>query len=226
MNKNYKIPNYKHDLIWDTEKRIGYLKPLKDSSKIYNEEYWEIYKKYESSPIADNLLRARISFTLQNIPMDEYMIMEKLDINICDVGIGSGSFVSKLNTGILKGNVYGSDINPTAVKFLEERHMLIDPLDQWVDVLTMWDVLEHMEDPEGYIRDVNAKYVFLSMPIYKDIDHLLTSKHLKPNEHIWYYTEDALVEMFEGLGYNLIDVSDVETVIGRDSIVSFAFKKD
>lgn len=221
------VPNYKHTLAWTVSEELGQYGwlPPDGSEPVYTREYFEKYKKYEDTEIGKNIRRARTSFVLGNLPVEDFMVYTDLEISICDVGIGSGIFIKDMSEGMLRGKVFGSDVNPYAIEWLKEKGLLIDPTKTRMDVITLWDVLEHMNEPEKFITDCDATYVFVSMPIYKDVEHVLKSKHLRPNEHLWYYTEESLINIFKTLGYNLLQVTDTESLVGREDILSFAFKK-
>lgn len=90
--------------------------------------------------------------------------------------------------------------------------------------MTLWDVLEHIEDFPAVIANVRD-WLFLSLPIFRDADHALRSKHFKPNEHCWYFTRDGLVAAMSMCGFALVSESRVETELGREDIGTFAFRR-
>ena len=52
------------------------------------------------------------------------------------------------------------------------------------NAFTFWDVLEHVENPEsyfGWMRD--GAVVFVSLPVFDDLNQVRASKHYRPNEH-------------------------------------------
>ena len=67
--------------------------------------------------------------------------------------------------------------------------------------------------------------LFVSIPVFKDMPHVLRSKHFRPDEHYWYFTGLGFVLYMLRHGFHLIAVDDFETRIGREDIMSFAFIK-
>jgi len=84
--------------------------------------------------------------------------------------------------------------------------------------------LEHIQDPDALISCV-TEYVFVSMPIYENQADCLSSKHYKPGEHIWYFTEQGLKDYMANLDFNCVLVDDVESRLGREGIKSFVFRR-
>lgn len=141
---------------------------------------------------------------------------------VLDVGIGAGAFVSGMRH--CGWDTFGSDVNPFAIKWLESHGWL--HTGQEVSVLTFWDVLEHIEQPKGLLDEYKAPWIFLSMPIYEDEAAIFKSKHFKPGEHCWYFTQSGLALFMQHMGYQCVEVNKKETVlVGRDEVFSFAFKR-
>ena len=141
---------------------------------------------------------------------------------LIDVGIGSGAFVELRRDR--RRTTYGYDINPAAIYWLEERMLLVDPYLVAFDAMTLWDVLEHIEDFQPLLANVR-EWLFLSLPIFHDADHALRSKHYRPEEHCWYFSRDGLVTAMSMCGFALVSESTVETDLGREDIGTFAFRR-
>ena len=118
------------------------------------------------------------------------------------------------------GDCFGTDVNPRAIRWLEDQGLLWDGRE--VHAVTCWDSLEHLPDPSHILNRVTG-WVFLSLPVFRDEEHVRESKHFRPTEHYWYFTEDGLVRWMRRQGWRLQDRSDFETVLGREDIGTFAF---
>ena len=70
------------------------------------------------------------------------------------------------------------------------------------------------------------EWLFMSLPVFNDVDHVLRSKHFKPDEHFWYFTRDGLVAAMLMCGFKLVAESDVESELGREDIGTFAFRRE
>lgn len=191
-------------LHWDNSKGYGFdVTP----AMAYDGDYFEKYQTLDLSEMGQKLTEARVEF------VNEYYIGD----DIVDVGIGGGRFC------IERGS-FGYDVSAEAVQWLQANGMYRDPYEAKVDALTFWDSLEHIPDPEAIVRQAK-RWVFVSMPIYEDMGHCLLSKHYKPGEHLHYWTDRGLIDWFARQGLVCINSHDAETQIGREGIVSYAFKR-
>jgi hypothetical protein len=192
----------KEKLLWLPEFGIGYY-PVEDQP--YDEQYWQKYLAMEQTDIGKTLNQARVN-----------MVKEYEWNEIIDIGIGSGAFIKEFS------NAYGFDINPNAIEWLKQNNKWKEPSN--VDAMSFWDSLEHIHNPTELLGNIN-KYAFVSCPIYTDKDHILRSKHFRPDEHCWYWTYEGLIKFMSNFGFYLLEYSNIETLIGREDIGSFTFKR-
>lgn len=197
-------------LQWFPEKGVGYF-PVTESP--YDAAYFDKYKQMEETAIGKRLLSFRLSFVSQHIPM---ALSQRT--MLVDIGIGSGAFVSA-------ANCWGYDINPKGVDWLVAEGRYKDPYQYECFATCFWDSLEHIKDIEKLLTQVR-KYVFVSIPIFRDCEHVLSSKHFRKDEHCWYFTEDGFIRFMHQHGFSLLQKSDAETIIGREDILSFAFARN
>lgn len=198
-----------HTLEWNEDLGIGFIKPQSNTELIYDKSYWDNYRKLIDTEIGKALTKARI---------DICKLFKIKPMSLIDIGIGNGQFVDSYKC-------YGTDINPVAVEYLKETKRYID-LDtdncrwQW---LSMWDTIEHIENPKSILDKADG--IVLSTPIYKDMMDCVQSKHLKPEEHLWYFTVSGMIYFMNLFGFDCVYYSTVETKIGRESIGSFIFTR-
>jgi hypothetical protein len=192
----------KEKLLWLPEFGIGYY-PVEDQP--YDEQYWQKYLVMEQTDIGKTLNQARVN-----------MVKEYEWNEIIDIGIGSGAFIKEFS------NAYGFDINPNAIEWLKQNNKWKEPSN--VDAMSFWDSLEHIHNPTELLGNIK-KYAFVSCPIYTDKDHILRSKHFRPDEHCWYWTYEGLIKFMSNFGFYLLEYSNIETLIGREDIGSFTFKR-
>ena len=141
---------------------------------------------------------------------------------LIDVGIGSGAFVELRQRSCW---TFGYDVNRCGIEWLERRRLFADPYAAPFDAASMWDVLEHMPDYPKLLANVR-EWLFLSLPVFRDAEHVLHSKHFKPAEHCWYFTRDGLVFAIRQCGFVLVSENTVETELGREDIGTFAFRRE
>jgi hypothetical protein len=191
------------NLQWLPEVGIGYY-PVRDM--VYNEDYFAKYQMMADTEIGLRLNAARID-----------LVNKYTKLDVLDIGIGSGAFV------IGRENTYGYDINKSAVEWLIERKLYRHPF-KGANSLTFWDSLEHIHDPRLHLSGVK-EYVFISAPIYIDSEHIKKSKHFRKDEHCWYWTHDGLVTFMDAFEFELVESNNMESLIGREDIETFVFKR-
>lgn len=174
----------------------------------YDDDYYAKCRSYEDQAIAVAINAGRIE-----------LVARHYSGRLLDVGIGSGEFVRK------RPNTFGLDVNPVAIEWLKRN-------DRWSERLggfgavSFWDVLEHVETPEAYLRQVNLHaYLFTCLPIMYSLGGIRLSKHYRPGEHLFYWTEDGFVQWMGRHGFMLLESASFEIDAGRESIYSFAFKR-
>jgi hypothetical protein len=197
-------------LTWWPQIGIGWY-PVDPKNAPYDQAYFDQYDRNARTPIGRALMLARCEFVEQHYRGQ-----------LIDVGIGSGAFLDCRQARQEK--TWGYDINPAALKWLETRMLLIDPYLVPFQAMTMWDVLEHMED-FGLLLANCREWLFLSLPIFRDAEHVLRSKHFKPAEHCWHFTRDGLLFAMKSCGFTMVSESNVETELGREDIGTFAFRR-
>lgn len=210
-------------LTWWPEIGIGWY-PVEAGIEPYDQEYFDRFGRDAQTPLGRALMTARVDF------VDRHYTG-----TLVDVGIGSGAFIEQRESSKdwdysnchLNPVTYGYDVNPAGIKWLEDNERFWDPYDRALpfDAMSLWDVLEHIPDYPSLLASVR-KWLFVSLPIFRDAEHVLRSKHYRPTEHVWYYTHDGLVFAMKQCGFALASESTVETDLGREDIGTFAFRRE
>ena len=213
-----KIKNYPYeefgDLNYCYEHEIMYQRKM-NGTVSYDKSYFNNYVNLKGSNIANKLNGGRIKLT------EKYT-----NGPILDIGIGSGEFIEKS-----KLQVYGYDINPYGIEWLNNNQIFIDPWEYPQSILslfdfTFWDSLEHMQDPGKILKIIPTFcYIFVSIPILNNIENVFNSKHYKPNEHFFYFTKDSFINYMFEYNFKFLEISDFEIQAGREDIYSFVFMK-
>lgn len=132
---------------------------------------------------------------------------------ILEIGYGAGDFIQLCAEQDIK--CFGNDITgiPTPPKVTPTKNLY-----EQVDVVCMFDVLEHFEDI-NFIKELNTKYVYVSVPNCSqptNIEYLSNDYiHLRPNEHLHHFNKSSLIEHFKLNGYKLITISNCEDTIRK-----------
>lgn len=189
-----------------TSRGIAYQSNM--SSIDYGNEYFDKIKGYRGSEIASLIHHYRVEM------VDYYSGGDP----VLDVGIGAGEFIES------RPNTFGFDVNPKAVEWLKSENKYREDFENFQN-FTFWDVIEHIPEPEKYFERIHG-FLFASIPVFKDLSKIRESKHYRPNEHLYYFTEKGFVEWMKLHGFRCIERNENETLAGRESIMSFAFLKD
>lgn len=200
--------------VWLPEFEMGYY-PVKDDS-VYDRSYFDKYTEYSHTQMGKDLTKARIEF------VDRFH-----KGFILDIGIGCGDFVqSRNNTEERKTSTRGFDINPAGKEWLEERNLFSNAYEDSIKypAMTFWDSLEHIENPDILLKSVR-EWVFVSLPIFAGVNHILTSKHFRKDEHRWYWTNDGFIDWMMRQGFEMHDHTYFEQGLGREDIHTYAFKR-
>lgn len=196
------------DLMLLPEQGMAY---QRDQSQLvaYDDAYFQKCAGYEGQEIAEKINAGRIAMVDRHYGPGP----------LVDIGIGSGEFIRK------RLWTYGVDVNPMAQRYLVNRGIWAYELRDF-GAFTFWDVIEHLPDPTEYFgRIKDGSFLFTSIPIFEDLKRIRESKHYRPNEHLYYWTEAGFVAWMWLHRFELLERSDFETKAGRESILSFAFRR-
>jgi len=197
-------------LSWDSDKQVGFY-PV--TEPWYDDEYFEASVSNSKSEIADNLNKFRVE-----------IVNKYISGKVLDFGCGCGQFIE------YRGNSLGFDICPKAISELRKKGRYID---FWnggmkgadIDGITMFDVLEHIRNPELALSQIKCKWLIISVPIFESKEKALASRHFKPREHFWYFSHKSIIALLNDNGFEMVERRDDETRIGRAEIQTYVFKK-
>lgn len=194
-------------LVWLPELGIGYY-PVPDAVAPYDADYWAKYRAMDATPVGKALNDARMYW------VKRYWVDQE---DLVDVGIGGGNFVSV-------HGCKGFDVSPHGLQWLRDGGRLHDPYETEIGAATFWDSFEHIADIERLVCNVRD-WVFMSLPIFTSVEHLLWSKHYRKDEHCWYFTQDGLIAFMHRLGFVDVACCRMEEECGREDIGTYAFRR-
>lgn len=194
---------------------VAYQKDMTQNQVAYDDAYFDKYAAYEGTVVAMALNDGRCEMLGRHAAPG---------MSVLDIGAGCGTFVRQARDAGY--NAKGFDVIPKTVEHLREIDAFADDPESF-DVVTFWDSLEHIENPETVLgRVAPGAIVLVAMPIFDDLRNIRASKHYRPGEHFYYMTLDGLVGWMALWGFRMLEVSDHETVAGRENIAAVAFCKD
>lgn len=138
---------------------------------------------------------------------------------LLDIGCSSGAFLCTARE--LGWIVKGLEIAHPSARYAKEVRGLdvfagelttAGYPDEYFDAITMWEVLEHLPDPQAYIREINRilkrRGVFaLSVPNFNSITRRLIKEKwwiMGPEEHLYYFTPASLRKVLGEAGFEII----------------------
>ncbi len=140
---------------------------------------------------------------------------------ICEVGCGAGEVLVQLQKYMQDDCLFwGYDISPHALALTKGKandrlafHLadIRKEKDVSFDVILILDVIEHLEDYYGFLRDVKAMshYKILHIPLDLSVQTVLRSGGLRyVNQtygHLHYFTRDTALRALSDVGYDVID---------------------
>jgi len=151
---------------------------------------------------------------------------------VLDVGCGEGGFIAGMNK---RGwSAYGLEINPRIASVVHRRHgldiILADSLDQayasaTFDLITFWDVLEHLSDPRLGLREAAriarpGALLILSLPNPDSLEaHLFGSSWAGWDlpRHLWLFPSSVLRRILNEEGWH---VQEIRTFRGRNWLLA------
>lgn len=185
----------------------------------YNFDYSNQYNSYgEKGKYLSYLRYGVLIGALQRIPK-----------RLTDVGYGNGDFLRACSGSVDK--LYGCDISDYPVPEGCTKISLTDISN--MDVTCFFDSLEHFDDIT-IIKDIDTKYIFISVPWCHNLstEWFLKWYHRKENEHLFHFNEESLRRFFDECGYDCIYTGCFEDIIrknatlqGLPNILSCVFKK-
>lgn len=177
------------------------------ASRPYDENYFANYQKLANTEMGHALTRSRIE-----------LVARHYDGPVLDVGIGAGQFV------VTRPGTLGFDVNPVGLEWLNARNAYADLYSNKWRALTMWDVLEHIDELEIAVQQA-TECVFVSIPIFTDAGDIIHSHHYRKNEHIWYFTDEGIRRWFAEQGFTCAEQNTIECQLGRKGVASYAFRR-
>lgn len=147
---------------------------------------------------------------------------------VCDIGFGTGAFLSELHRVNPKATYHGFDVSPyPAPSFIK-----IEP--NWVEkewsLLTFFDSLEHFPHLD-FVDRLKAKTIIVSVPYYHPYfgeQWFQNWKHRKAGEHLWHFTPQTLSVVFAN--YRCVFVGSPEDRVrvgafGWPNILTMVFQR-
>ena len=140
---------------------------------------------------------------------------------ICEIGCGAGEILNQLQQQMGKEcRFWGYEISPQAFELCQQRandrlHFELQDIrhvkNVFFDLILLIDLLEHIEDYFGLLRDVRPKstYKILHIPLDISVQTVLRTSPFRKvraqTGHIHYFTKEIALAVLADVGYEVMD---------------------
>ena len=151
-------------------------------------------------------------------------IIQKNDLHpnsICEIGCGAGEILHQLFLQMPDNRTFvGYEISPHAFELCQQRKTerldyklenVFEDTSAHFDLVMAIDVLEHVEDYFGFLRNLRNKgeYKLLHIPLDMSVQVVFRMSPLlrsrKKVGHIHYFSKDTAIATLQDTGYEIID---------------------
>ncbi len=140
---------------------------------------------------------------------------------VCEVGCGAGEILRRLHDQLSPERLVGYEVAPAALELARERatdrleFRLQDAAEcpERFDLMLLMDVVEHVEDPIGFLRALRFKSdrTILHVPLDLSAQSVLRPGRLmRAREqlgHLHFFTPETAVATIEDAGYRVVGTS-------------------
>ncbi|HEY0070846.1 MAG TPA: class I SAM-dependent methyltransferase [Chloroflexia bacterium] len=179
----------------------------------YTPEYWEQY----AGTISDTAVDAEANYARWR-PFLEVVEASRHYNRLLDVGCATGEFLLAARTR--EWEVYGVETSPPAAAqaerlaggtvhagTLETSHFP----EAYFDVITMWDVIEHLQDPRAYLQKAHSLLrpeglLSITTPNIRSLAYRLLGPDwtpVGPNDHLYYFAPRTLARLLDECGFSI-----------------------
>jgi SAM-dependent methyltransferase len=160
------------------------------------------------------------------------------DQQLLDIGCASGQFLTCLqsleNSPKLFGAEASGDLAAIAKLKIPNAEIIGSPFrsedfrSQAMDIVTVWEVIEHVFDPYAFLKDVAevirpGGHLFLSVPNIEGFDIQILwdgGNAFSPPSHLNYFRKSSINRLLERVGLKVVDIAtpgklDVDIVRNR-----------
>lgn len=151
----------------------------------------------------------RLNYLLEKIKLHESKL------KLLDVGCGSGYFIDHLKDKKIKYK--GLELSNFLIDICRKKKLNVSNTDvsqepnNYYNVVTMFDVLEHLVDPISFLKKLNQKivrggYILAYTPNIHSVAFLLMKEKqnlLSPFQHLCFYDKESLNFLAQKTGFNV-----------------------
>jgi 2-polyprenyl-3-methyl-5-hydroxy-6-metoxy-1,4-benzoquinol methylase len=178
------------------------------------------YRNYKSTEVVEEVAKADVWLKIQRNLL-RYRLIQKYQKTgrLYDIGFGFGHFL--LSGKQLGYDVTGVEKNRASVEFVrkqygievEENDFLKIREDVTYDIMTLWDVLEHIDDADKIIEKVSrvlcpGGYVYIQVPQAGSLFATLFGRNwwALGLDHVNYFSKQTIKNILQKYGLSIIKI--------------------
>jgi len=231
--KDHSISKETFSLVYNEDLALYKTEPVpKDLSAYYESERY-ISHTDSTKSVMDKVYQWVKKITLkQKLRLLNRVAIRK---NVLDIGCGTGDFIKYCeNAG---WRTTGVEPHEGARKTAQGKcqgsiHSAIDTLEEQFDVITMWHVLEHVEDLAHYLERLTELVrskgaLIIAVPNFKSDD----AKHYGTYwaaydvpRHLWHFSQQSIERLFENTPFTLVETKGMKFDAYYVSLLSEQYK--
>ena len=141
---------------------------------------------------------------------------------VTDIGCGCGAFLDYING--VASNVIAIEPSEVYRKIMDKKGFLtypyatdaLDACKNKVDVITSFDVIEHVENPQNFLNECSKLLAEggtaiigtpTDAPVMRELlGRIYEKKILFSTQHLWIFSEDSLRKMAEKAGFSSVEI--------------------
>jgi 2-polyprenyl-3-methyl-5-hydroxy-6-metoxy-1,4-benzoquinol methylase len=187
----------------------------------YTPEFWTRY----ADTVKDTAVDVEANYA-RWLPFLSAMDASRKSNRILDVGCATGEFLLAAKARGWK--VYGVETSPIAAE--QARRLTggtihagtldtADFPDGYFDVVTLWDVIEHLQDPRAYLERVgrllrSSGILSVTTPNIRSVAFRLLGPSwipVGPNDHLYYFAPRTLARLLSECGFSIYTMHTMAT---------------
>ncbi len=187
-----------------------------------NESYFLSNDKQDTSSYTDYFSQCNIGLNKEYFSILQQYVQNKLSIKYLDIGCGPGTLVKLASEN--GWDATGLEISKWAAEYA--RHNRINVIENNLqganfssdcfDLISMFDVLEHLPDPVSYVREIfrilkSQGIVIVETPnvggFFSKYLYKQNSEIVKPRAHICLYSPSSIQHLFSKVDFSKIKIN-------------------
>ena len=211
--KDYTVSGENYELMFNKDYEMLVTIPVPENLSSYYKSEDYISHTDSKKTVIDKIYQAVKNITLKrklrliNECLLHQNSISRPEKNILDIGAGTGDFLKVCKVNLW--NVFGIEPDMEARNIAAKKGVLLHKdlshfTDKKFEIITLWHVLEHVENLEEYISTLEKLLskngtLIIAVPNYKSYDAKYYSKFWAAFDvprHLWHFSETSISKLF------------------------------